>query len=118
LAQFIFQIAISLSDGGAYFIIKIRREFLQAVNIPAMFQNLFKEFGFCLRTSRKSTLRPKIFAANHFVHVKTPFLIITIIIILLDSRRIHGAAVGGPETMYFSPPFFHELASERKMDYN
>jgi hypothetical protein len=42
LAQFIFQIAISLSNGGPYFIIKIWREFFHAVNGPAMFQDLFK----------------------------------------------------------------------------
>jgi hypothetical protein len=87
-AQFIFKIAIFLSNGGPYFIIKIWREFFHAVNGPAVFEDLFKEFSFCLRTSRKSALRSKIFTANHFVHIKTPSLIIKIITIFRDSRVI------------------------------
>jgi hypothetical protein len=88
LAQFIFQIAISLSDGGAYFIVKIWGEFFHAVNGPAMFQDFFKEFYFRLRASRKSALRPKIPTADHFAHVDTPFPTIRIIIISQDSRVI------------------------------
>jgi hypothetical protein len=70
-AQLILQIAVSLSNGGACFIIKIWRKFFHAVNGPAMFQNLFKEFYFCTGTCRKIAPRPKIFEADHFVHVKT-----------------------------------------------
>jgi hypothetical protein len=55
---------------------------------PAMFQDLFKKFGFCLGASCERALRPKIFAANHFVHIETPFLNIRIIIIFQDSRVI------------------------------
>lgn len=53
-----------------------------------MFQNLLKELHLCLRASRESALRPEIFAANRFVHFKTPFLTITITIIFQDSRRV------------------------------
>jgi hypothetical protein len=95
LAQFIFQIAISLSNGGAYFIIEIWREFFHAVNGPAMFQDLFKEFCFCLCASHESALRPKIFAVNHFVHIKTSFLNTRIIIIFQDSRRREVVVIGG-----------------------
>jgi hypothetical protein len=85
------------------------------VDGPAMFQNLFKEFGFCLRTGRKSTLRPEIFAADHFVHIKTPFLTIMIIIIFLDSRSIPVTAVGGLEMMYFSRlPFSTDWLKKEK----
>jgi hypothetical protein len=87
-AQLVFQITIFLSNRGAHFIIKIWREFFHAVNRPAMFQDLFIEFRFCLRASCKSALRPKVFATNHFVHIETPFLNIRIIIIFRDSRAI------------------------------
>jgi hypothetical protein len=87
-AQLVFQIAISLSHGGADFIIEIRREFLHAMNGPAVFQGLFEELCFCLRASRERALRSQLPAVHHFVHMKTPFLIIKIMMILNESRVI------------------------------
>jgi hypothetical protein len=87
-AQLIFQIAIFLSNGSTNFIIEIWREFFHPVNGPSMFQDLFKQFDFCPCASRKSAFRPKIFAANHFIHIKTPFLTVKIMIIFQDSRVI------------------------------
>jgi hypothetical protein len=71
-AQIIFQITISLLNGGSYFVIKIRGEFCHSVNGTAMFEDFFKEFCFCLRASRKSALRPKILTANSLVHPIIP----------------------------------------------
>jgi hypothetical protein len=87
-AQLIFQITIFLSNGGAYFIIEIGREFFHLMNGPAMLQDLFKQLYFCLRASRKSAFRPKIFTAKHFVHIHIPFLTVKIMIIFEDSRMI------------------------------
>jgi hypothetical protein len=55
-AQLVFQIAIFLSHGGPHFIIKLWREFLHAVNGPAVFQNVLIELCFRLCASRKSAL--------------------------------------------------------------
>ena len=92
-AQLIFQIAIILPNRGTYFIIKVWREFFHAMNGPPMLKDLLKEFCLCLRTCRKGTLRPKIFAAYRFVHVKTPFPITKIIIIFQDSRGLSATGL-------------------------
>jgi hypothetical protein len=102
-AQLIFQIAIFLFNGSPDFIIKIWREFFHAVNGPAMLKNLLIEFCFRHCASRKSAFRLKILAVNLFVHVKTSFLTIRIIMTFEDSRVILVITIGDRETSDFRP---------------
>ena len=89
LTQFVFEVAVPLSNRSAHLIIKIRREFFHAVNSPSMLQDLLKESCLRLRTSCKSAPRLQIFPTNHFVHItRTSLLIKRITITFQDSRAI------------------------------
>jgi hypothetical protein len=91
---------------------------LHLVNGAAMFQNLLKKFCFSLRASRKSALRPDIFAANHFVHIRTPSLTLRIIIIFQDSRILQLIAIKRLEIFDLMPFVSQRLARKEKMHYN
>jgi hypothetical protein len=75
-AQLVFQIAVSLFNSGAHLTVDVRRKILRAVNGSTVLQNLFEKFCLCPCTSRKRAARLEIIATDHFIHIKTPFLII------------------------------------------